>query len=337
MRKEVLDSIGYVDAKLIDKTESYVPKKKKAGKHRWGLIAACLCLCIIMTVPVLAAADNGIAYEALYMVAPSLAQKLKPINTSCEDNGIEMKVIAAEIDGENANILVALTDKTGSRLDETTDLFDSYDIHTPYDQMGGCSLVEFDPDTNTAVFMLTIEQMNHVLIPGNKITFSINQILTGKKHSNTELQQIDLSNVPDATEFKAQSDIRGCSGCYANSDVSYPLLMEPNENAAVCLTPGISLMGYGMIDNQLHVQIRYDDILHTDNHGYPYLKDVNGNVIYSAGTIAFWADDTGNSYEEHVFPTKENLSDYEIWGEFWTCNEGPIEGNWQVTFRITNK
>ena len=42
-----------------------------------------------------------------------------------------------------------------------------------------------------------------------------------------------------------------------------------------------------------------------------------------------------NSYEEFVFEVSaEELVNYEIWGEFWTCNNAPIEGEWQVTFPV---
>lgn len=58
--------------------------------------------------------------------------------------------------------------------------FDSYSICTPYDQSGGCSLVSYDAGTNTATFMLTIEQTDHILLPGDKITFSVNQLLSKK-------------------------------------------------------------------------------------------------------------------------------------------------------------
>lgn len=50
--------------------------------------------------PILAFAGNDFAHELLYSISPSIAQKLKPINVSCEDNGIEMTVVAAEVNGE---------------------------------------------------------------------------------------------------------------------------------------------------------------------------------------------------------------------------------------------
>jgi hypothetical protein len=31
----------------------------------------------------------------------------------------------------------------------------------------------------------------------------------------------------------------------------------------------------------------------------------------------------------------DELAEFEIWGEFWTCNNAPIQGEWQVTFAIS--
>ena len=60
----------------------------------------------------------------------------KPINVSCEDNGIEMTVVAAEVNGEKTTILVSMHYKIAKRLDETTDLFDSYrDVYKRQDKM----------------------------------------------------------------------------------------------------------------------------------------------------------------------------------------------------------
>jgi len=53
------------------------------------------------------------------------------------------------------------------------------------------------------------------------------------------------------------------------------------------------------------------------------------------GRVAFWDQSHVNSYEEFVFEVSaEELVNYEIWGEFWTCNNAPIEGEWQVTFPV---
>ena len=331
--KELLQGIVEVDNELILESENaFHQKKKTIHVKRWIAIAACLCLCFCLTVPALAATGNELAYEVLYSISPSIAQKLKPVNASCEDNGIEMTVVAAEVDGEKATILVSMRDNTGNRLDETTDLFDSYSIHTPYDQSCGCSIVSYDEDTKTATFMLTIEQMDHILIPGDKITFSVSQLLSKKEHSNFKLTQINTENVHSITEFATNPDIRGRGG------IDNMLFMKPDEANAISLTNGVTLTGYGIVDGKLHVQLRYNDILNTDNHGYIYLKTQDDKVIDSESNFAFWDVSHVNSYEEYVFSISyEELADYEIWGEFWTCNNGPIKGHWQVTFPMVGK
>lgn len=336
---EFLQNMSEVDQELVAESERAFHKGKSSHLKKWAALVACLCLCICCTVPALAAEDNSFVYEMLYSISPMVAQKLKPINVSCTDNGIEMKVVAAEIDGENANILVSMHDTVGSRIDETADLFDSYSIHTPYDQSGGCSLVEYDADSQTATFLISIQQMKHVLIPGDKITFSVSQLLVGKRHSDARLTQIDTNNLPAITEFVSNPNIRGWGegeGEYVDKENFQ--LIQPDEKNAIVLEDGVLLTGYGIADGKLHVQVRYADILTTDNHGYIYLKNQNGEKIIYEESISFWDDSNTNSYEEYIFSvSEEEISEYEIWRELWTCNDGPIKGNWQVTFPMVKK
>jgi len=336
---KIARAMDYIDDDLVSGASEYKRAKKKNTWIKWGALAACLCLCFCFTVPALAAAGHDLAYEVLYSISPSIAQKLKPVNASCEDNGIEMTVVAAEVNGDEVNILVSMRDNTGERLDETTDLFDSCSIHTPYDQSCGCSLVSYDDETNTATFMLTIEQMNHMLIPGDKITFSVSQLLSKKEHSNFKLAQIKTEDVRLITEFVTNPVVRGGGGSDIKSiDWDNLLFMKTDEANAIDLTNGVTLTGYGIVDGKLHIQLRYNDILNTDNHGYVYLKTQDDKVIICENNYAFWDENHINSYEEYVFSVSaEGLADYEIWGEFWTCNNGPIKGNWQVTFPMAGK
>lgn len=336
--EELYEIIEGIDERFINEAETVTLKEKSSRWIKGIAVAACLCLCCCGTVTAMAAAGNNWAYESLYAISPSIAQRIKPVNVSCEDNGIEMNVVAAEIGGEKTTILVSMRDNTGNRLDETTDIFDSYSIHTPHDQTGGCSLVRYDDDTKTAIFMLTIEQMNHILIPGDKITFSVSKLLAKKEHNNFELTQINAEKVHPITEFEKNPDIRGGGGTsYEDFDRANIVLMKPDEANAIILQKGVTLTGYGIVDGTLRVQLRFDDILNTDNHGYIYLKNQEGEVINCDSNLSFWDESHVNSYEEYIFSvTAEELADYEIWGEFWTCNNGPINGNWQVTFPMSS-
>lgn len=138
------------------------------------------------------------------------------------------------------------------------------------------------------------------------------------------------------TEFLEEPDIRGGSDSESESiDGDNMLFIKPDEANAIILKKGVAVTGYGIVEGKLHIQVRFSDILNTDNHGYVYLKNEDGKVVNCQSSVAFWDQSHVNSYEEFVFEVSaEELVNYEIWGEFWTCNNAPIEGEWQVTFPV---
>ena len=91
--------------------------------------------------------------------------------------------------------------------------------------------------------------------------------------------------------------VRGAGG-YDSEDIK---LIIPDEKNAVNLEEGVWFTGIGIVDNELHIQIRYDDIKTTDNHGFVYLKNRNGNIVNCRANVAFWDENYINSYEEYVF------------------------------------
>lgn len=46
MKKNKLDTIGYVDDQFVEKADKYTGSKKKSAWVKWGTIAACLCLVV---------------------------------------------------------------------------------------------------------------------------------------------------------------------------------------------------------------------------------------------------------------------------------------------------
>ena len=137
---------------------------------------------------------------------------------------------------------------------------------------------------------------------------------------NIRLTQIDMDCLQQITEFTIDSEIRGYSGGEAaQPDLSSLKLISPNESDSICLISGVSLTGFGLVDGRLHVQVLYNDILNTDNHGRVYLKKPDGSIVQSENSISFWAEDHIDSYDEYVFPALEdNQYNCEVWGEFWT-------------------
>lgn len=92
------------------------------------------------------------AYEFLYTLSPSAAQKLKPVSMISEDNGIKIEVISAYVESGEAKILISVQDLEEDRIDETTDLFDSFSINTSFDCSSSCENIKYDAETETAVF-----------------------------------------------------------------------------------------------------------------------------------------------------------------------------------------
>ena len=90
------------------------------------------------SVPVLAV-NVPVIYELMYLVSPSVAQHFMPVQKSCESNGIEMEVVSAYIKDNTAQVYITLKDLEGNRVDETTDLNDSYNINRAFDcTIGHC-------------------------------------------------------------------------------------------------------------------------------------------------------------------------------------------------------
>ena len=114
--KKFSDAMSELDNKYIDEALNYKKKVKKPIWIKWGAMVASLLLVFTMSVPALAAADFGPAYNLLYKVSPAIAQKLKPVRMSCEDNGIKFEVISAYVEGSEAKIFISAQDIDGDKI-----------------------------------------------------------------------------------------------------------------------------------------------------------------------------------------------------------------------------
>ena len=126
-------------------------------------LAGALFLCAF-SLPAAVAAGSIPAYDLLHSLFPKTAERLTPVQLSCEDNGIRMETEAVYVYGDTAEIYLSLQDLTGSRIDETTDLFDSYSIRLSGSGsgIGTCSRISFDPETGKVFFLV---QKKHFVKP----------------------------------------------------------------------------------------------------------------------------------------------------------------------------
>ena len=91
-------------------------------------------------------------------------------------------------------------------------------------------------------------------------------------------------------------------------------------------------MGY--VDGLLHIQVLYENILETDNHGQLWLES-GAERIECLGTLSFFGENGSDSFEEYVFDVSPaQLADCTLYGSFVTADT-LIEGNWEITFPLT--
>lgn len=343
MSKNITEQIiSNIDDKYIYESINFIQRRSKTSykaARTIGKIAACLCMIFVVSVSSLsiaAAAGNIPANDILYSLYPDLAMKLSPVNESCENNGIKMEVESIYVHGNMADIYVSMQDLTENRIDETTDLFDSYNIHTSCDQIGGCEMVNYDADTSTATFLIQIQQDAGKEITGKKMIFSVSQFLSGKREVNKELEGISLADISNVPEIQTEVNLRGYGEAGFLDDISGFLI----QNDAQTFSPvdGATVTAYGFIDNKLHVQVYYENILKYDNHGEVYLKNADGNEVHCLSNITFWDENETGSYEEYIFDIspEDDFSNYSVWGYFCTGNT-LTTGQWEVVFPIENK
>lgn len=322
----LLDALGDIRA-------DYILEAKRPAKRRpvlRALIAAALAVvCLTVGVCAMTAADVSPAYELLYQIAPAAAQRLKPVHRSDEAQGIRVEVVSADIRGDAAEVCVAVTDLTGDRVDETLDLFDSYDIRAARDSTGHCESVSYDPETKTAVFLIEVQNMDGTPIRGGKMTFSVDRLLAKKQVWEGVLPVEASADAP--TVSVEQVEVRG--GSYAPGGSTAAVFLAPGDSLFEP-TEGTAVTGVGEVDGQLHVQVYYDDIHRTDNHGWVWLLPREGPKVVPLCSGSFWDEDRTGSYEDYVFDADASALDgAELCGEF-TTSETLIEGPWEVTFPL---
>ena len=326
--------------------ENKIQENKIQGKQnhnrRWSrgiVVAAGLLLVINVSLPVLAGTFPTI-YELMYLVSPAVAQFYQPVQLSDEYDGIRMEVVAAYIHEETAEIYITLQDLEGDRLDETTDLYDSYSIHMPYSAIGNCRKVGYDPESGILTYLITVTQENGRKIEGEKLTFSVGGYL-GQKQEYEKIEiPIDLTHVTDAQCQYVDSPanggtMTGHSGLVTDMSEIYPVLVPQLADPDFPIE-GVKLTGIGYVEGKLHIQYAVENVLNNDNYGFFFLQNEEGEMLQEVGSISF-REGTGENridYRDAVFLiSQEELQDYRLYGDF-VISEGFHKGNWQVTFPI---
>lgn len=331
-----MDKMALVNPAYMEAADAK-PGRWKVHVKKWCAAAACLCLVLGLAVPAAAAIPDS--YDMLYALSPAAAQFFKPVQMSCEDKGIRMEAVAAYIHEDTAEIYISMQDSEGKRFGETLDLFDSYEIRTPFDYVGHCELSAFDQNTQTAIFLVTIEQADRNNIMGKKMTFSVGKFLSNIKEYQGTMKEINLRNMKLTTLTQTVQP----RGVGVSDSAEYERFTEA-ENVTV-LNPsgsihsplqGVTVTGVGYVEGELHIQVYYEDIRNTGNHGsVSLINRETGKAQNSAVTVSFWDDAKKGSYNEYIFTglPADALGKYDLHGDF-EVSSGSVEGNWSITFPL---
>ncbi len=283
-------------------------------------------VCLLIATPALAVGVPQ-AYSLLYAVSPQMAQLFQPVQRSSLDQGIEVTVVEAYVHGETAEAVISVCDTTQNRLDDSLDLYDSYDFHTGFDSTGTCKQIGYDETTKTAYFQLSMSSMNsNDRILGSKITFSLKTLLCGKVEVLAKPISIDWSAIPETVKTELADPYEGKVLVPGDDQ------MEPES--------GFYLSGIGYVDNKLHIQIFTPWRSVYDDHAFLYLSDAQGKRVYAdmlyRGGYTAGAEEAVQraDYIDYVFDVPQiELEQYSLFGDFYSAKTR-IDGNWSITFPI---
>ena len=329
---DMIEGMGYIDERFLDHAISQKRARRVYLKPIISIAAALMITIGILPAATALGSDNS--YNLLYSIYPKAAQSFKPVRRSCDDSGITLDVISADISGSDARVFFSVTDTEGGRLDDAIDLFDSYYMNTPYDTSNTCRLVSFDKESSCAYFVTETSSMHGESLNGKKLTFGFSTILCGEKHFDDKLP-IELISID--TSPKTQTGLPNYSGGSFISqmpDVSDISFLEASDSVIYEPIDGAQITAVGYIDGALHVQTRYIDKADLDTHGFVTLKDSTGNDYENNGIFTACFEESGISYEETVIPIEFSaLADYSLYGDFEKSSRR-IDGHWQVTARL---
>lgn len=309
--------------KLIRRTLDFSQRRSRPLRR---LAAAGIAAAILLATPALAV-QTEVGYQLMYLVSPAAAQFFQPVQECSTDQGVTMEVIGVQVDGDTAQAWISLS---GGDVDESTDLFDSYSFHLPFDQSSHCERVSWDEETQTVTFLCTTKTLDGSYIPtGSKMTFSVRQLLTGKEV--LEGAEVDL----DLKSYVEEAETAG--SYYSPTGGSGPSVMLLPGQVLAEPAKGLPITAAGYADGLFHIQLCRGDATRLDNHAQLWLENSTGTTL-TAAVSYFTSEADGNrmDYIDFIFDVPpEEVGSYTLYGNFYTAS-ALTEGLWQVTFPLKN-
>lgn len=341
------DTIQEETVANLNDTNKNKPLRKHRRTIRWCIAVAAFLVCVFAVIPAIAVRTQ-VGYRLFSMVMPTAAQFYKPIQTSCESNGLRMEAVSAQVHGDTAEIVISMQDLNENRVDASMDLFDSYDIVIPrFESQGTCNQIGYDGATKTATFRAIISTMDGTPIPDGKVTFSVRCFLSRKQIAEDVPLTMDWSVVDDNP---ATLPLITTEGGYTYTDNDgkeaitpiYTQVLKPSAVLAT-LFDGFTVTGMGYIDGRLHLQLHTPGRSAFDDHAFLELRNtkgriVNADMVYHLSVdLQEYAAETSSDYIDYVFDVSQaELMNYSLYGSFYAA-KSRTDGYWEVTLPIASE
>ena len=192
---------------------------------------------------------------------PGLLEELKPVNLSCEKEGIRAEVICALIKDQKLYVVYSLQDLEGDRIKDN--------LNTYYlDNLGGTGLYSMrlgwdETEEHKATFLKEYDIPVSVQ-PDGKLVVNLIGLMT-EEYTTVDLLPLLKKYGKTVEGVDKPEDIRAetwdwPATSFDNVDLSkYPTILDYIQPLDETLCGPVSLTGIGWIDNKLHVQIYNPD------------------------------------------------------------------------------
>lgn len=265
-------------------------------------------------------------YYALYYVSPHTAQFFMPVNMSCVKDNIIMTVDSVSISKNKAEILVSLQDLSGKRIDETTNLNESYGIFSAGDCSVHCEMYGYVEEENKAVFLIQMEPFSgEEFNIKDKVTFIVGNFMSDKEKYMGIAEDIDLSMAERNPNVKI---IEKSENIYY--EIKEITVLDQNLSISTPVN-NIEITGMGYIDGNLHIQARCVNPWENGSYLWICLDESGKKRISPTDCIRF--NDGEDVIYEYVFEGIDSTENCKLYGRFYNYNNY-TEGPWKVTFML---
>lgn len=338
--KSKLSTIQTPEYDISGEVRKQLNNKSSTGKSKKSLrLAISVAICVLISTGVIAVTISSFD-KIKTKVEPEIAPMLQPIESTHEDNGIKMEVVAAYNDDEMAVIYLTLQDLTQNRLNHDANLY-SYSLSEG--SSFNAQNIAYDEETKTATFRIQANGGKNM--DGKSLVLSIKSLLSNSivfDGIDTGIDVRDFSVIKTETIPLNMEHVAGGSNVLFDLWKSQGFIEVLKAEQRIIELPGIEFMhisNIGYIDDKFHIQTNWtgDGI---DDHGTFYFTDAEGNDlnIYPS-TVHFGIDESGNTidrgdYIEYVFDLKGEDLDKIFMKGYFVSTGNPIEGDWEVEFEL---